>query len=398
MEEKLAINGGTPVRKNFLIFGAPQINQEEIDEVVATLKSGWIGTGPKTKQFEENFRDYIGSKYALALNSCTAGMALALKAFDIKQGDEVITTPLTFSATANVIVHQNAKPIFVDINKETLNIDPEKIQEKITEKTKAILPVHMAGRPCEMDEIMRIAEENNLHVIEDAAHAIEAIYKNKKIGNIGHVSAFSFYPTKNLTTIEGGMVTTNDKELEEKMRILSLHGISKDAWKRYTESGFKIYDTLSPGYKFNMTDIQASVGLHQLARLEENWKLRDYYFKLYNEAFTDLKGISTPIEEKNIRHARHLYTIKINPKYLKIDRNEFCAALQAENIGIGIHFISLHKSSFYKKLLNLPAGSLPNAGEVSDRILSLPISAKLTMQDVDDVIKAVKKIINHYKK
>ena len=256
--EGLAINGGKPIRDDFLVFSAPKIYDAEINELIQTLKSGWIGTGPKVKKFEEEFAQYKGVNHALALNSCTAGLSLGLSILNIGPGDEVITTPMTFAATANVIVHQGAKPVFVDIEEDTHNIDPEKIKAAITEKTKAIMPVHVAGHSCQMDHIMEIANKHSLFVIEDCAHAVETEFKGKKAGAIGDLGVFSFYPNKNMTTGEGGMLITNNEELIDKARIQSLHGMDKDAWKRFSASGFKPYDIVYPGYKYNMTDIQAS--------------------------------------------------------------------------------------------------------------------------------------------
>jgi len=396
--EKLAINGGKPVRDSFLVFGAPDIKEPEIKEVENTLRSGWLGTGPKTQRFEEDFKKYIGCKHAIALNSCTAGLHLALDVIGVGPGDEVITTPMTFASTANVIVHQGAKPIFVDIERETMNIDPTKIEEAITPKTKAIIPVHMAGRPCKMDEIMQIARAHNLVVIEDAAHAVEAWYGDKKIGNIGDITAFSFYVTKNVVTGEGGMVTTNNDGWAEEIRIKRLHGISKDAWKRYSAEGFQPYETLYPGYKYNMMDIQASLGIHQLARVEENLKIREKIWQMYNEAFADMPEVITPIEEEGIRHARHLYTILLRLERLKIDRNQFIEALKAENIGTGIHFIALHLHKYYRETFGYKRGDFPNAEFVSDRTVSLPLSPKLSERDVEDVIRGVRKIVSYYKK
>lgn len=393
-----AICGGKPVRDKFLPFGAPQILQQEINEVIDTLKSGWLSTGPKVHKFEEMFKNYIGCKYVVALNSCTAGLYLALDSIGIKKGDEIITTPLTFPATVNAIVNIGAKPVFVDVEKDTGNIDTSKIKKVITKKTKAILPVHLYGMPCEMDEILYIAKKHNLHVIEDAAHCIEGKYKNKKIGNIGDATSFSFYATKNVTCGEGGMITTNNSELADKIRVKSLHGISKGAWKRYSSDGFQHYDVLYPGYKYNMMDLQAAIGIHQLARIEENLRIRERYWKKYNKAFYNVEEIIIPKEEKNIKHARHLYTILLKLERLKITRDEFLTALQKENIGCGVHFISCHLYSYYKKMYGYKRGDFPSAEFISDRTVSLPLSAKLTDKDIEDVIHAVKKIINYYRR
>lgn len=398
MGSKPAIDGGKPVRKDFLVFGSPLILEPEIEEVSKTLRSGWLGTGPKTDEFERKFREYIGSKWALALGSCTAGLFLALDVLGTADDSEVITSPITFPATANVIVHHRAKPVFVDIEKETMNIDPEKIESEINGKTKAIIPVHFAGRPCKMDQIMEIARAHNLYVVEDAAHAIETEYKSQKIGTIGDITAFSFYVTKNLVTGEGGMVTTDNHRWAEEMRIKSLHGISADAWKRYSAEGFRPYDTVYPGYKYNMTDIQASLGLHQLKRLEDSLKIREKHWGRYSEAFSEIGQITIPLEEESIKHARHLYTILLDLDRLKITRNEFIAALKAENIGTGVHFTALHLHSYYRKTFGWKRGDCPNAEYVSDRTVSLPLSAKLTEEDVGHVIKAVQKVIDYFRR
>jgi len=382
-----------PVRDSFLVFGQPLIGEAEIQEVVDTLRSGWLGTGPKVHRFEEDFKNYIGCRHALALNSCTAGLFLALETVGVGPGDEVITTPMTFAATGNVIIHRGAKPVFVDIEKETMNIDSNLIEAAITPRTKAIIPVHMAGRPCKMDEIMDIARRHDLPVIEDAAHAVEAWYGDRKIGNIADIAVFSFYVTKNVVTGEGGMITTNNDDWAEEMRIKSLHGISKDAWKRYSAEGFQPYETIYPGYKFNMMDIQAALGIHQLASVEENLKTRERHWQRYNAAFSDVPEVITPIQEDGIRHARHLYTILIRIEALRIDRNQFIDALKAENIGTGVHFVALHLHKYYRETFDYKRGDFPNAEFISDRTISLPLSVKLSSKDVDDVITVVKKVV-----
>ena len=385
-----------PVRDRFLPFHQPSIDGEEIQEVVDTLKSGWITTGPKTKLFEKKFQEYIGCKHAIAVSSCTAGLHLALVAAGVGQGDEVITTPYTFATTGEVIIQIGAKPVFVDIEEDGFNIDVTKIPEAITPETKAIIPVHFAGEPCDMDEIMKIAQENNLFVIEDAAHAVGAEYKGKKIGNIGDVTVFSFYATKNLTTGEGGMVTTNNDELAEKIRLLSLHGISKDAWKRYTAEGSWYYEILYAGYKYNMTDIQASLGIHQLNKLEKFLSIRQKYAQRYSSAFADISEIKTPPVNHHVRHAWHLYVIRLNSASLSIDRKQFIEALKAENIGSSVHFIPLHLHPYYKKKYGYKQGDYPNSEQVYSRVISLPLFPKMADADLEDVIKAVKKVVSMY--
>lgn len=396
---KPVIEGGKPIRKDFLVFGRPQITQNEINEVVATLKSGWLGTGPKTKLFEEQFRKYIGSKYAIALNSCTAGLHLALDVLGITDGDEVITTPLTFTSTANVIVHHHAKPVFVDVDINSWNINPDLIEDKITRKTKAIIPVHLHGRPCDMDKISALAKKYKLFVIEDAAHAAEAVYKGKKIGIISDFTAFSFYVTKNIMTGEGGMLTTNHEKWAYEARIRSLHGISNDAWKRYSSEGFKPYETLYPGYKYNMMDLVASLGIHQLRHVNKNLIVRQTYWQMYDDAFKRIREISCPLpEEKGTTHARHLYAILLNLEHLKINRNRFIDALRGEGIGAGIHFTPLHLHKFYRVTYGYKTGDFPNSEFIGECTISLPLSPAMTRRDMEDVIAAVIKIITYYKK
>jgi len=382
------------VRGSFLPPFRPCIGEEEINEVIDTLKSDWITMGPKTLKFEELFRNYIGSKFAISLNSCTAGLHLSLVALNIKDGDEVITTPYTFAATGNVIVHQRAKPVFVDIDKETYNINVEEIENAITERTKAIIPVHYAGHPCEMDEILKIAEDYNLYVIEDAAHALGAEYKGKKIGTIGDTTSFSFYATKNITTGEGGMVTTDNEEIAEKIKILRLHGISRDAWKRYSSEGSWYYEIIECGYKYNMTDIQASIGIPQLKKAEVMRKRREEIAKIYNEEFDNLEGLIIPTIKKHVKHAWHLYPLLIDIDRLKINRNKFIEELKKQNIGTSVHFIPLHLHPFYGKTFGYKKGDFPNAEWVYEREISLPIYPKMTDDDVIDVVNAVKKIVS----
>ena len=381
-------------RRDFLVFGSPAIGEAEIAEVVATLRSGWLGTGPRVQRFEADFRAYVGCAHAVALNSCTAGLHLALDILGVGLGDEVITTPLTFSATANVIVHVGATPVFADVDPRTMNLDPEAVARVVTPRTKAILPVHLAGRPCDMDTLLEVAQRYGLAVVEDAAHATEARYRGRPIGSIGDMTAFSFYVTKNLVTGEGGMLTTNNAAWAEEIRIKSLHGISRDAWKRYSAEGFQPYDTLFPGYKYNMTDLQAALGIHQLARLEANLPLRERHWRRYDEAFTDHPLLTTPAPpDPRDRHARHLYTVLLDPDQVGMSRNEFIVRLKAENIGTGIHFTPLHLHTYYAKSFGFTRGQFPVAEFIGDRTVSLPLSAKVTDEDVEDVIAAVGRVL-----
>ncbi|MSP11773.1 MAG: DegT/DnrJ/EryC1/StrS aminotransferase family protein [Chloroflexi bacterium] len=380
------------MRPDFLVFGAPLIGEEDIAEVVDTLRSGWLGTGPKVKRFEAAFKAYIGSEHAIAVNSCTAGLHLALDVLGIGPGDEVITTPITFAATANVIVHTGATPIFADIDRQTQNIDPHQVERAITSRTRAIIPVHMAGRPCDMDALMDIARRYHLSVIEDAAHATESWYKGRKIGTIGDITVFSFYVTKNICTGEGGMITTNRADWAEEMRLKSLHGISKDAWKRYSSADFQPYETEFPGYKYNMMDIQAALGIHQLARVTENLKIREHYWDIYNQELAGIPGIIRPngLVETGSLHARHLYTLLLDTAQLSYTRHEFIQRLHERNIGTGIHFTALHLHKYYRERFNHRPGDFPDAEWVGERTVSLPLSPKLAIADLYDVVEAVR--------
>ncbi len=388
-----------PVRDTFLVFGKPQICQEDIDEVVDTLKSGWWGTGPKTEKFEENFKKHCGAKYAVSVNSATAGLHLALKALNIGVGDEVITTPMTFVSTANVIIHCGATPVFADIERDTWNIDPNEIEKKITKKTKAILPVHLHGRPCNMKAILKIAGLHKLYVVEDAAHAVEARYKDKKVGNIGDITVFSFYVTKNVATGEGGMITTNNKSWAERMRILRLHGLSLDAYKRYSVKHFSLYEAIEPGFKYNLTDIASSIGIHQLARVEKNHRRRQEIWQKYTIAFKNNPLVTIPAPlEKDTQHGMHLFAILLNLEKLKVSRNIFIDDLIKQNIGSGVHFATVHLQDYYRKTYGFKKGDYPISEYVGERILSLPLGANLTERDVNDVIKAVKRLLKKYSK
>lgn len=398
--DDLATNGGRPVRDALLPFGTPCLGEEEIEEVVRTLRSGWIGTGPKTQQFEQEFAAYVGSKHAVAVNSCTAGLHLSLLTIGVGPGDEVITTPLTFAATANVIEHCGARPIFVDIDPITLNIDPARLEAAITERTRAIIPVHFGGLACDMDRVMQIANRHRLIVIEDAAHAIGTRYRGRMVGSIGHLTSFSFYPNKNITTIEGGMITTDCDEWAETLQIYRLHGMSSDAWKRYRTRRLTLSDVVLPGYKYNMTDVQASLGIHQLRKLESFLVVRGTYAKLFDEAFVDMEGVSLQprsADEEN-RHALHLYVLLVAPDRFTVGRNEIIDALLAENIGAALHYRALHTHPFYQNKYGYQPQDFPNAYRAGDQILSLPLTPMMTRSDVDDVIRAVRKVLGAFQR
>jgi len=399
MEDIPALAGGYPVRTDYLIFGSPPIEQAEIDEVVDSLKSGWIGTGPKVERFENTFKNYIGAKHAVAVNSCTAALHLALLAAKIEPCDEVIMPVMTFTASAAAIIHAGGQPVFVDIDLKTMNIDTQQIESAITDNSRIILPVHFAGRPCRMDRIKAIAGNYDLKIIEDAAHAIETVAQGEKVGCIGELTCFSFYVTKNVVTGEGGMVTTNNEQYADWIKILALHGMTKDAWHRFGDDGYKHYDVVYPGFKYNMMDIQAAIGLHQLQRIEKYAVRRKAIWDQYNEAFKDLP-VSVPFNGllSGDRHALHLYTLMLKLEDLKITRNQFMTALHKENIGTGVHYRALHLHSYYAKKYNLQQGMFPNAEYISERTVSLPLSAKLTDKDVEDVINAITRILLYYEK
>ena len=382
----------------FFFFFSPLISEEEIQEVVDTLKSGWITVGPKTKAFQTEFKNYLGCRYAIAVNSCTAGLHLGLLAAGIREGDEVITSTNTFAATSEVILHTRAKPVFVDIDNKTLNIDTNNIEASITKKTKAIVPVHFGGHPCEMDQIIEIADRYNLFIMEDAAHALGASYKNKKIGTIGDVTSFSFYATKNLTTGEGGMITTNQKKLAAKMELQSMHGINNNAWKRYSSEGTWYYEVVYPGFKYNMSDINAAIGLIQLKKFDTYQNLRKKYASIYNEEFKNLSAIEIPTSADHVDHAWHLYVIKLNLDVLTINRDKFIRELFNRNIGASVHFIPMHLHPYYKITYGDQNGKFPVAEDIYRRVISIPLYQKMNLQDLDKVISSVKSIIKKYKR
>ena len=382
-----------PVRPKdrFLVFGSPKIEDEEIAEVVACLNSAWIGTGPRVAKFEEDFAAYKGKSQAVALNSCTAALHLSLLAADLKSGDEVITTPLTFCATVNAIIHAGATPVLADIDSITMNIDPRAIARKITPHTRAIVPVHFAGRACEMDIIMTLAQRHRLKVIEDCAHAIETEYKGRKAGTFGDFGCFSFYSTKNVVTGEGGMVIAKDDHDISRLKILGLHGMSKDAWKRFGDDGFKHYQVVECGFKYNMMDLQAALGIHQLRRVEKNWDRRAAIWNRYMEAFAD-SPIGVPAEvERNTRHAYHLFTIMVDEQKCGVHRDQFLNRMTAEGVGVGVHYLSIPEHPYYQTTFRWKCEDYPNALAVGRQTVSLPISAKLSDGDVEDVIHAVRK-------
>lgn len=398
LSEKITVSSLRPAesartRENFLVFGSPAIEEDEIEEVVASMKSGWLGTGPKVARFEQDFKAYKSAANAVAVNSCTAALHLSILAAGIGPGDEVITTALTFCATANAVIHAGATPVIADVDPENMNIDPLAIERKITRRTKAVLPVHFAGRPCSMDSIMEIAGHYNLKVIEDCAHAIETEYKSREAGTFGDFGCFSFYVTKNVVTGEGGMILTAREEDADRLKVLCLHGMSKDAWHRFGDEGYRHYHVVECGYKYNMMDIQAAIGIHQLQRVDSYWRKRAAIWKRYNEAFADLP-IKTPADpEPQTRHAYHLYTIMVDEEECGISRDAFLDAMTARNIGVGVHYLALPEHPYYREKFGWKPDDCPNATRIGRQTVSLPISAKLAEEDVEDVVSAVRSII-----
>jgi dTDP-4-amino-4,6-dideoxygalactose transaminase len=385
--------------ENYIPFNLPSIGQEEIEEVVSTLKSGWLTTGPKTAQFERELAAYVQAPHALAVNSATSALHLALAALGIGPGDEVITTPLTFCATVNTIFHVGATPVLADVGSDG-NIDPKSIQERVTTRTRAIMPVHLAGLPCDMDAIWRIAKQKRLYVIEDAAHAIGSHYKGFPIGagdteSGTHSDAvcFSFYATKNLATGEGGMVVTHNEQLYDKMKLLCLHGISKDAWNRYSERGNWFYDVADCGFKYNLSDIQSAIGIHQLRKLEGFTARRASIALRYNEAFAGIPELELPPDTGSSRHAWHLYALRLNLGRLNIDRDEFIRQLRAKNIGTSVHFIPVPLHTYFAAFASLPTNQCPHAMQLYPRLISLPLYPAMTDDQVERVIRAVSDIV-----
>jgi len=383
------------MRDSFLVFGSPVISDEEIEEVVDSMKSAWLGTGPKVAKFEKIFSDYKNVPHAAAVNSCTAALHLSLLAAGLKSGDEVITTPMTFCATVNAIIHSGATPVLADIDPLTMNIDPVCIESKITSRTKAILPVHFAGRPCDMDKLENIAKKHDLKIIEDCAHAIETEYKGRKAGTFGDFGCFSFYVTKNIVTGEGGMVLAKREEDISRIKILALHGMSKDAWKRFSDEGYRHYQVVECGFKYNMMDLQAAIGLRQMEKIDQFWLRRKQIWEKYGEAFSDLP-VTLPADVPfDIKHAYHLYTLLINEEISGISRDEFLNAMHRLNIGTGVHYLSVPEHPYYQNIFGWKAEDYPNAMKTGRSTVSIPLSAKLTDNDVDDVIRSVRSILSN---
>jgi dTDP-4-amino-4,6-dideoxygalactose transaminase len=413
------------MRETFLPFALPDLDHTELDEIRQSLESGWVTTGPRVRQFEAAFAEHVGAKHAIAVNSCTAALHLALEAIGLQRGDEVITTPYTFAATAEVVRYFDARPVFVDIDPLTFNMRADLLEAAITERTRAIIPIHMAGIPVDLDAIHAVAQQHGLSVIEDAAHAFPVAYRGRMIGNISDFTCFSFYATKTITTGEGGMICTNNAEYAERCRIMALHGISKDAWKRYTAQGSWDYDIIAPGYKYNMTDIAAGMGLAQLRKVRAMQQRRRQIAQRYSAVFSQMPELQPPVCRSHegecgyataqqsggampvgdepptchyvCDHSWHLYMLRLNLETLDINRAQFAHALKTRNIGISVHFIPLHVHPYYRETYGYEPHDFPVSYEQYMREISLPIYSKMSDQDVQDVIDTVVGVVQEHR-
>jgi dTDP-4-amino-4,6-dideoxygalactose transaminase len=388
----IAADRERPRASDAVPFAPPAIGAAEIAAVVETLESGWLSTGPRVASFERAFAEYTGAEHAIAVNSCTAALHLSLLAAAVGEGHEVITTPMTFCATANVVIHSGATPVFADIDPETFNLDPLAVHAAVTPRTRAILPVHFAGRPADMLTLRGLASRKGLVLVEDAAHCVEGVAQGRKVGSIGHFTCFSFYATKNLTTGEGGMVTTSDANAAAFMRTASLHGMSRDAWSRYAPGGTAQYDVLMPGYKYNMMDLQAAIGLHQLAGIDARLARRNQIWAQYDEALAGLPLRRPAAVRPGDLHARHLYTVLVEPT-AGISRDALQEKLRERGVSTSIHFRALHLHPFYQERFGLRRGMFPAAEAVSDSTLSLPLSGAMGPEAVDRVIEALHDVL-----
>lgn len=394
---RLAIEGGKPVRKTYLPYGRQWIDDEDVEEVIKVLKSDYITTGPKIREFEEKVAAYTGTKYAVAISNGTAALHAACFAVGIEPGDEVITTPMTFAASANCILYCGAKPVFADIDPQTYNINPEDIKRKITSKTKAIIPVHYTGQPVDIDEINKIAKQYGLTVIADGAHALGAEYKGSTVGSQTDMMTLSFHPVKHITTGEGGMILTNSKDLYEKLKLFRTHGITRDEKLLMKNEGPWYYEQHYLGYNYRMTDIQAVLGISQMNKLNKFLELRRKYAQMYNDAFKDVEELIIPYQLPYANSSWHIYVLQLRLEKLKVGRKEVYEALLKENIGVNVHYIPVYYHPYYQRL-GYKKGLCPNAEHLYERIITLPLFPKMTEEDINDVIEAVKKVINYYKK
>ena len=394
---KLAINGGTPIRDTYLAYGKQKIDEDDINSVVKVLKGDYLTTGPIVSEFENSVAKYVGTKYAVAVSNGTAALHMACYAAGISEGDEVLVPAITFAASSNCVLYCGGKPVFIDIDPKSYNIDINKIKEKITNKTKAIIPVDFAGQSVDMDSILKIAEEYNLIVIEDAAHALGSEYKNEKVGSKAHMTEFSFHPVKPITTGEGGVVVTNSKELYEKMILFRSHGITRNSELMIENQGPWYYEQIDLGYNYRLTDIQSALGLSQIKKLDDFILKRREIVNKYNEAFKELKEIGTPFENEYSKSGYHIYVLLLNLDKLKCGRKEIFEALQAENIGVNVHYLPVYLHPYYKKL-GYKKGECPVAEDIYNRMITIPLFPSMTDKDIKDVIEAVKKVLNYYRK
>lgn len=393
--EALAVDGGTPVRQTLLPYGRQSIAEDDIQALVEVLRSDWMTTGPKVAEFEEAFAARVGAKYAVSFSSGTAALHGAAFAAGLKPGDEAITTPLTFAATANCVLYQGATPLFADVNADTLNLNPEEVAALITPRTKAVLPVDYAGHPADIDAFLELAARHDLVVIEDACHALGAEYRNRPSGGVAHMTAFSFHPVKHLATGEGGMVTTDRANYAEKLRQFRNHGISSDARQRQG-AGQWHYEMVLLGYNYRLTDIACALGLSQLKKLADNLLRRREIAARYASAFRGLSGLTLPVVRAEVNPAWHLYPIRLNLEKLTADRGQIFRALRAENIGVNVHYIPVHRHPYYRDRFGYKGGDFPVAENAYERLISIPMFHGMTDHDVEDVIAAVRKVLSHY--
>lgn len=399
MTDRLAIDGGTPVRRDFLPFGVPAIGEEEIDEVVATLRSGWIGQGKRVERFEREFAEAVDAPYAVAVSSCTAGLHLSLVVVGLAPGDEVLVPAMTFSASGTAVEHAHGTPVFCDVDPQTLLLDLDDAERRVTERTKAVLPVHFGGLPLDMDALAEFAGRHGLAIVDDAAHAVGSALDGRPVGSFDSLSCFSFYPNKNLTTAEGGMVTTRDEAFAERLRMLRLHGLSTDAWKRYATASYVPSELHALGFKYNLTDLQAAIGIHQLAKLERHQRRRDELAARYDAALADRPGVALQqrtLPGHEVQHAFHLYLLLLDLERFSVTRNEVVAALRAEGVGAAIHYRALHLEPYFIERFGHAPGDFPHAASLSDRVLTLPLSPGMSDADAEDVLTATAKVLDAY--
>jgi dTDP-4-amino-4,6-dideoxygalactose transaminase len=383
-----------PIRpkERFLVFGAPLIGEAEIDEVTASLRSGWLGTGPKVARFESDFAAYTSAAHSAAVSSCTAALHLSLLALELEPGAEVITSALTFCATVNAIIHAGATPVLADVDPVTMNLDPRAVAAAVTPRTRAVLPVHFAGRPCDMSALAALCARHDLALVEDCAHAIETTYHGRHAGTFGDFGCFSFYVTKNVVTGEGGMVLARDEAHVARIRMLALHGMTADAWKRFSDEGYRHYFVREAGFKYNMMDLQAALGLHQLARVEQNWRRRAEVWRRYQEELAELP-LERPAEpEADTRHAHHLYTVLVDEEGAGLSRDAVLEGMTREHIGVGVHYLAIPEHPYYQETYGWRPEEWPQATAIGRRTISLPLSAKLSDADVGDVVTAMRRV------